>query len=86
MQWPRAQRTLVRKPAGVMVIAMDAGQEPEVCDACDAPIEGEPAGRGLLIFLRGDHVLREEPPLCEHCALAIGMTALTRWEMEEEDG
>jgi hypothetical protein len=60
--------------------------EPVRCDACGADIEGEPAGRGLLVFPRGDEVLREEPPLCERCALAIGMTALDRWEMEEEDG
>jgi hypothetical protein len=57
-----------------------------VCDACGTTIEGEPAGRGLLVFPRGDDVLREEPPLCERCALAISMTALMRWEMEEEDG
>lgn len=63
-----------------------ADEEPLRCDACNAPIEGEPAGRGLLVFPRGDDVLREEPPLCERCALAIGMTALWRWEMEEEDG
>jgi hypothetical protein len=61
-------------------------EEKILCDACNAPIEGEPAGHGLLVFPRGDQVLREEPPLCERCALAIGMTALYRWEMEEEDG
>jgi hypothetical protein len=57
-----------------------------LCDACGAQLEGEPAGRGLLLFVRGDHVVREEPPLCERCAHAIGMTALQRWEMEEDDG
>lgn len=57
-----------------------------VCHACDAPIEGEPAGRGLLLFPRGDDVLREEPPLCERCAHAVCMTALHRWELEEEEG
>ncbi len=56
------------------------------CHACNAPIEGEPAGRGLLLFVRGDDVLREEPPLCERCALAVSMTALYRWEIEEEEG
>lgn len=55
------------------------------CDACDHPIEGEPAGRGLLVFPRGDTVSFEEPPLCERCAHAIGMAALFRWA-EEEDG
>lgn len=69
-----------------MVLSMKVPDEPLRCDACDEPIEGEPAGRGLLVFPRGDDVLREEPPLCERCALAIGMTALARWEMEEEDG
>jgi hypothetical protein len=56
------------------------------CHACNAPIEGEPAGHGLLLFVRGDEVLREEPPLCERCALAVSMTALYRWEIEEEEG
>jgi len=60
--------------------------EPVQCDACGTEIEGEPAGHGLLVFPRGDDVLREEPPLCERCAHAISMTALARWEMEEEDG
>ena len=56
------------------------------CDACSASIEGEPAGRGLLLFPRGDVLVREEPPLCEQCALAIGMTALFRFEEEEDEG
>ncbi len=60
--------------------------EPLTCHACDAPIEGEPAGRGLLVFVRGDQVEHEEPPLCERCAHAISMTALYRWEIEEEEG
>lgn len=55
------------------------------CHACDAPIEGDPAGHGLLVFLRGDDVHYEEPPLCEKCAHAIGITALWGWA-EEEDG
>jgi hypothetical protein len=56
------------------------------CDACGAAIVGEPAGRGLLLFPRGDETLREEPPLCERCALAISLTALHRFEEEEEEG
>jgi hypothetical protein len=47
---------------------------------------GAPAGRGLLLFPRGDEVLREEPPLCEKCALAINLTALHRFVEEEEEG
>lgn len=56
------------------------------CHACNASIEGEPAGHGLLVFPRGDGVEYEEPPLCARCALAISMTALDRWEIEEEEG
>ncbi|MBL8601772.1 MAG: hypothetical protein JNK72_07605 [Myxococcales bacterium] len=58
----------------------------EFCHACNEPIEGEPAGAGLLVFVRGDEVVYEEPPLCERCALAISMTALDRWFHEEEEG
>ena len=56
------------------------------CHACDAEIEGEPAGQGMLLFVRGDDVVREELPLCERCALAISMTALDRIFFEEEEG
>jgi hypothetical protein len=53
---------------------------------CADAIEGEPPARGLLVFPRGDRVVREEPPLCERCAHAIGITALVRFAEEEEDG
>lgn len=67
--------------------AMMALEDPELeCHACSAPIEGEPAGHGLLLFVRGDEVQYEEPPLCARCAHAISMTALARWELEEEEG
>lgn len=56
------------------------------CDACGASIQGSPAGRGLLLFPRGDKVAYEEPPLCERCAHAIGMAALFRFISEEEEG
>ena len=56
------------------------------CDACEEPIEGEPAGRGLYVWTRGDEVRYEEPPLCEKCATAIGITALAAWNVEEEEG
>jgi hypothetical protein len=45
-----------------------------------------PAAHGLLLFPRGDKVLREEPPLCEKCAHAIGITALFRFAEEEDEG
>lgn len=56
------------------------------CHACDVAIEGEPAGHGLLVFPRGDDVVREEPPLCERCALAIGITALWGFAEDEDEG
>jgi hypothetical protein len=56
------------------------------CDACEKPIQGEPAGTGLYVFARGDEVRYEEPPLCQRCSLAIGVTALVRWAEEEEEG
>ncbi|MCS6857292.1 MAG: hypothetical protein NZM37_06235 [Sandaracinaceae bacterium] len=57
-----------------------------ICDACGSEIDGEAAGHGLLVFVRGDSVIYEEPPLCERCALAIGVTALHRFVEEEEEG
>lgn len=56
------------------------------CDACDGPLEGEPAGRGLYMWTRGDEVRFEEPALCDDCATAIGVTALANWAIEEEEG
>lgn len=56
------------------------------CDACSAVVPGEPAGRGLYIWSRGDEVRYEEPPLCAKCATAIGLTALALFSMEEEEG
>ncbi|MDC3986606.1 hypothetical protein [Polyangium jinanense] len=56
------------------------------CDACSELIEGEPAGRGLYVWTRGDEVRYEEPPLCAQCATAIGITALATWSVEEEEG
>ena len=56
------------------------------CDACGTELIGEPAGRGLYIWTRGDEVRYEEPPLCAQCATAIGLTALALFSMEEEEG
>jgi hypothetical protein len=54
------------------------------CDSCGKRIEGEPAGRGLYVWTRGDEVRYEEPPLCSACANAIGLAALAQWELEED--
>ncbi len=54
------------------------------CDACGERFEGPPAGHGLLIFVRGERVVREEPPLCPRCALAVEAAAYRWWD--ELDG
>jgi hypothetical protein len=56
------------------------------CDACGKKVQGEPAGRGLYVWARGDESRYEEPPLCARCANAIGLAALAQWELEEDDG
>ncbi len=54
------------------------------CDACGERFAGEPAGHGLLLFVRGDRVVREEPPLCPRCAVAVEAAAYRWWD--ELDG
>jgi hypothetical protein len=69
-----------------------------LCDACGRPMrdgegdrEAEPTegfgipGRGVYLWTRGDETRIENVPLCASCASAIGMTALARWETEEEE-
>ncbi len=56
------------------------------CDACDELLEGEPNGRGLYVWSRGDELRIEEPALCGKCATAIGVTALAGFSIEEEEG
>lgn len=60
--------------------------ETTACDGCGSPIDGEPAGRGLYVWTRGDEVRFEEPPLCEACALAICAAVLADDELEDEEG
>ncbi|MGH7434539.1 MAG: hypothetical protein ACRENE_02610 [Polyangiaceae bacterium] len=66
------------------------------CDACNRLLDddGEAdddggyavAGEGAYLWARGDEVRFERAPLCPSCAAAIGMAALARWEIEEEEG
>jgi hypothetical protein len=62
------------------------------CSVCAEMLPGdgdddeEPRGRGLLVWARGDERRYEEPHLCPGCASAIGVTALQRWEAEEDEG
>jgi hypothetical protein len=65
----------------------------DACDACGGPLDHDDAaegyevpGRGMYLWSRGDETRVESVPLCASCASAIGMTALARWEIEEEEG
>ena len=56
------------------------------CDLCDASIPlHEGGGSGLFIWNRGGEVRYEEPPLCVHCGPALALTAMRRWEEEDEE-
>jgi predicted RNA-binding Zn-ribbon protein involved in translation (DUF1610 family) len=62
------------------------------CHACERELHAADdegfsvPGKGLLIWARGDERRAEEPKLCPSCGAAIGMTMLTRWAIEEEEG
>ena len=64
------------------------------CSVCADPLEGDDdddddtriRGRGLLVWARGEERRYEEPQLCPSCASAIGVSALQRWEIEEDEG
>lgn len=62
------------------------------CSVCDEALgvesdEGtDVRGRGLFVWARGDERRYEEPHLCPSCAAAIGVSALQRWETEEDEG
>ncbi len=62
------------------------------CDACGALLASpdedgfEIRGTGLLLWSRGGATRHEERPLCPGCAAAIGVTALARWAIEEDEG
>jgi hypothetical protein len=63
------------------------------CDACNGRLTGaddsggySPQGRAVYLWQRGGEPQFESVPLCPSCASAIGVTALARWEIEEEEG
>jgi hypothetical protein len=66
---------------------------PETCDACGGALPhcndddaAEHPGSAVYMWARGDSVRFEKAPLCAACAAAIGVAALSRWEIEEEEG
>jgi len=63
------------------------------CDACGGELPSDAdaelplaTGHAVYMFTRGSESRMEHAPLCSACASAIGMTALARWEIEEEEG
>lgn len=70
-----------------------SSEEQPRCDVCgealrDDEEDDEPpaSGRGMLVWSRGDERRYQEAPLCSSCAVAIGVSALSRWEIEEDEG
>ncbi len=101
MSDPRDDRDPVPPPApgsaGPVVLShevlFDHAADQARCDACgvhlppDDEDEGfQVRGEGVYLWTRGDEVRFEKAPLCPSCASAIGVTALARWEIEEEEG
>ena len=76
------------------ILFEESGHQCSVCasdlDATTSDEEEEEGesfrGRGLLVWARGDERRYEEPLLCSSCASAIGVSALQRWEIEEDEG
>jgi len=73
--------------------ALFAEESSSLCDACGGPLGDAEStagyglqGRGVYLWARGDETRLESVPLCPACASAIGVTALARWEIEEEEG
>ncbi len=74
--------------------ALFAEDDDSRCEVCGEIIEVkddddtsyDASGRGLLVWCRGDERRYQEPPLCASCATAIGVSALQRWETEEDEG
>jgi hypothetical protein len=57
------------------------------CDRCGSRVYGQPRGRGLLVWSRGDETRYEEPPLCDDCAPRVAMFGQRQFdEQEDEDG
>lgn len=72
----------------LIIASVDASarvKEPCYCDVCGAEIVGEPAGRGLLLWSRGEELRTEEPMLCKACAPAITAAGGMMWADEEDE-
>ena len=74
------------------VLFASAESDVPLCDVCGAEVREDDedgyavTGRGLYVWSLGDEQRFEEPPLCSSCAAAVGVSAMGRWEIEEEEG
>ena len=60
-------------------------REIRFCHCCDRRLEDSRGGTGLFLWVRGDQVEYEEPPLCFDCSQALSVSWLQRvYEMEDE--
>ncbi len=93
---PRADTSPVAKAAATGFVTVTheilfADDGPR-CDVCGdrIPDDEDPetalTGSGLYVWSHGGEIVYEEPPLCASCGTAIGMSALARWEIDEEEG
>ena len=60
-----------------------------LCDVCGEIVEQDDeslVGKAFFFRHRGDASEYETEPLCAGCAVAVGLSALHRWEIEEEEG
>jgi hypothetical protein len=93
---PEPARSAAEAEAYVVVShesLFEAASPSSFCDACGEGLPDEDIeegygvrGQGVYHWVRGDEQRLEKVPLCSSCAAAIGMTALARWEIEEEEG
>ncbi len=59
------------------------------CNACGECVEQDEeslVGKAFFFRHRGENPEYETEPVCAGCAVAIGLSALHRWEIEEEEG
>ena len=59
--------------------------QPHRCHVCNAAVSGDDATSGLFVWVRGDEIRFEEPPLCGDCGIVLGISALAQWRREEDD-
>lgn len=81
--WLAAAPDPVQLSVGFLAPGPAGGAVELRCDVCDEAIEGEQVRR-LYLWTRSEESVVEDPALCQRCAVAIGVTSLSAWSVEEE--